>query len=102
MYEILATKIHFGTPSPVRRVIEFRANVASDRSSGRRATEPVEGEEELAADVLGFFTGLLGGVADAITTVLDGVTTTLQAGTELVHAASQLVHELHDLVTLEP
>jgi hypothetical protein len=102
MYEILATKIHFGTPEPVRRVIESRASVAGDSSSGRRPTDRVDGEEELAADVLGFFTGLLGGVADAITTVLDGVTTTLQAGTDLVHAASELVHELHDLVTLKP
>jgi hypothetical protein len=66
MYEILSTRIHFGTP-------------------------PRPGADgALEFDIGDFFSGLVSGLSDLASTVLDGVTDVLQAGTELIHE----IHEV--------
>jgi hypothetical protein len=91
MYEILSTKIHFGTPAEVRKKLE---------AAGRGNSPAIEGI--LAGGVLDFFSSLLSGVADTIGTILDGITETLHAGAELLHAGAELVHQIHDVILLEP
>jgi hypothetical protein len=90
MYEILSTKIHFGTPAEVRKRIE------SAGSGDSLAAGAI-----LAGGIGDFFSSLLSGVADAIGTVLDGVTATLQAGAELLQAGAELVHQIHDIIVQE-
>jgi hypothetical protein len=68
MYEILGTSIRFGTPRPT--------GIAEHDS---------------------FFSALLGGVSDLISTVCDGATEVLNAGTALVQAATALVQQLQTL-----